>query len=280
MFQPFFGGGFRHEAVGVVTASSRGTTITANAAFGNDGAYTQLIASTSFDYNSILIELGNNGNAAAISIIDVAIGAAGSEKVIVADLPTFAIGNRYGPASLWLPLHVPKASAISARIHRSNANSATINISLIGCQGTPYGLPPFHRCTTYGTVIGSMRGTKVDPGGSANTLGTRIDIDAATANRIRVLYVFCGGRTSSATSNTTDNNALLLLDLGAAAAEKSIIPNGIHYAMSGSDDTWLPAVAGPFLVDIPAGTRISAQAQADIITANIRELNIIVLGLD
>lgn len=280
MFQPLMGGGFRYEAVGVVTASSRGTTITANAAFGNDGAYTQLIASTSFDYDSILIEMGNNDNAASISIIDFAIGAGGAEKVVVADLPSFAIGNRYSPASLWLPLHIPKASAISARVHRSNANSSTINVSLIGCQGTPHGIPPFLRCTTYGTVIGNMRGVKVDPGGTANTLGTRIDIDAATANRIRVFYVYCGGRTSSATSNTTDNNALLMLDLGAAASEKSILPIGIHYAMSGNGDTWIPAVAGPFLVDIPAGTRISAQAQADIITANVRELNIIILGLD
>lgn len=280
MFQPLFGGGFRHEQVGVVTGSSRGTVITANVTPGNDGAYTQLIASTSFDYDSIMIQTGVHDSAAGLGLLDIAIGAGGAEKVIVADLPFSSLTTRYTTGSLWLPLHVPKGSRMSARVHRSSAASKTIRVALLGCQGTSHGLPPFHRCTTYGTVLGSSRGSAIDPGAVANTLGTRVVLDAATAFRIRCLIVYCGGRSATGGSNTTDNGALLTLDVGAAAAEVAIIPNGLTFAMDGSDDLWHPHSHGPFLVDIPSGSRLSTQAQSDFTTVNARELNISLLGLD
>lgn len=286
MLAPYFHGTPRHEMIGPANAGtsssdsdSRGTTITAHATPGTDGAYTQLIASTAFSYDSIQLALTRpHPAAAALQLVDIAIGAASSEVVIVADLPLANLSARPGSLNLWLPLHIPSGSRIAARVHRSNVASTTVDVSIVGCAASPFGIPPYRRCTTYGTVLASAKGTQIDPGGTANTKSAHVEIEDSTANPIKLLYAIVL-RSQTGGNNSTDVDALTEFYVGAASSEQPLVPYCVQH-MGATGDVWQPRTFGPFKVDLPAGVRITGKAQSSGTTANAREVAVTLLGLD
>lgn len=276
------GGGAIHEVVG--RSNSRGTTITANATAGNDGAYTQLIASTANDYFGLHVILQQGGTVGTIGLVDIAIGGAGSEQVIVPDIPfvTFTANKRGGGFSFWLPIHVPKGSRIAARVHRSAVASQAINICLIGHTNPSRYMPYFHRATTYGTVLASARGTQVDPGGTANTLApaSPVELVASTTNPITAMFVMCTKAASAAAATTAWNSVEIYV--GAASSEQVLIPEFPAWDFNDTADypNQFSVGIGPFFVSLPAGVRLSARARSDNITAGVREQQVSVLCLD
>ena len=262
---------------GAADADSRGVAVTANATPGSDGAYTQIVAATAFDYDAIVLMLSHITSATSQNLIDVAIGAAAAEKIIVADLPLYALTGRYNGIRVRLPIHVPSGSRVAVRIHRSTAASTVIDCTIHGIQSGPWSEPGFTRCTTYGTVLGSTQGTLVDPGAVAHTRGTVAQIVASTTNPIKMLYAFVQ-RSSGGGSNVADDSLLLTI-LQGAATEKTLIPYS-QFAMGATDDNWDPNLIGPYYVNLPSGTRLSAQCQSDLTLASAREACITVLGFD
>lgn len=262
---------------GTADSDSKGITLTANATIGSDGAYTQLIASTTFDYDGFWVTLCLPNSASSQNLVDIAIGAGGSEKIIIADIPFIALSGRYFGYCFYVPLAVAAGSRIAARIHRSSAASSTVVISLLGVQGGPWAAASFGRSTTYGTVLASAKGTQVDPGATANTRGAVTQIVASTTNPIRAFLVF-GLRSQLGTSNTTDNSLLMDILYG-PSTEKVLIPY-LSFAMGGTDDVWQPEMAGLFFVDLPAAIRLSAQAQANTTSANSREIAVTIIAFD
>lgn len=278
----------RYELLGIVDngvggaadADSRGTTLTANAASGSDGAYTQLVAATAFDYDGFWVYLSRGFAATSTrSLIDVSIGAAGVEKIILADLPLggHTTGSSWGLKALFIPVHIPSGSRVAARIHRSSVNSATCDISVMGVQGGPWAQAGFTRCTTYGTDLATFKGTQVDPGATINTRGAVAQIVASTTNPIRCFYVITG-RAQTGTSNTTDNNGAVDI-LHGPATEKLLVPY-LSMGMTSGGDIWEPECFGPFWVNLPSAIRLSSQAQANTNTANAREFHVTIIAFD
>src|SRR4029077_8721859 len=116
-----------------------GTTVTANAAADTKGSYAQIVASSAFACNSVIIDV--QFTAAAVGRqyrLDIATGAALSETVVVADLlaegtnaATSVIGGTYT-----LPLAIPSGTRISARCQCSTgAATLSVTITLISAGG-------------------------------------------------------------------------------------------------------------------------------------------------
>jgi len=278
------GGSSKIEVVGYVPSGTRGTALTAHATPGTDGAYTQLIAATADDWYCFSI-IHNHGNVAGTignGLLDIAIGAAGVEQIIVADLPYVAAAaiHRDSGASLCLPLHIAKGSRIAARIHRSTIASHPYNIMLVGQCGPIRSVPPFTRATTYGTVLANARGTVVDPGATAHTLGANTEIVASTTNPIRSLYLLA--MKQDAAILATSVGSAIETYVGAAAAEQVLTPETLVWQANNTTDITNPFGygIGPFFVDVPAGSRLSAKARASDNTAGGREGQLTILGLD
>jgi hypothetical protein len=111
------------------------------------GSYVQLTASTTRTVKEIFVSLFNPDNDAAghdqvekCWAVDVAIGAAGSEKVIVPDIQAsrgWSLG--FSPAgSLRLPISIPSGTRIAARTSctstvSTDAENRQVGIMMYGC---------------------------------------------------------------------------------------------------------------------------------------------------
>lgn len=269
------------ESVGNDSANSNGTVLTAHATPGTDGAWTQLIAATVNEYETLNIFIGDGGVVSGLQLIDIGIGGAGSEVVIVPDLIAIVRGTagRCPYISLTLPINVAKGSRIAARIHRGSTASTTNRIALYGQSGTSRGIPSFRRATSYGVVLASAAGTTVDPGATANTQGANTQIVASTTNPIKAFYILATRNQS--TAGTVSPTTLMEFFIGAGGSEVTLIPEFSVWASNATTDISSGEYSyGPFFVNLPAGSRISAKARCSDNTATQREGMVTLVGLD
>lgn len=176
------------------STSSDGTTVTASGTTHTKGSYAQLIASTSRPSYGITIVIHNVGVAStnARMLVDIAIGAAASEQVII---PNLLAGN----ASAWnaasnggtcyhFPIAIPSGVRISARCQASTASDTCNIIVWLHQARTAPGLWVGQRVTAYGVNTGTSTGTAHTPG-STNSYATATQITSSTTNPIRYMQV-------------------------------------------------------------------------------------------
>lgn len=122
--------------MGEVTAASRGTTVTAPGSLNTKGAWTEIVSSTASAFGLVYAGIQAAGattmNASGV-LIDIGIGAAAAETVLISDL--YYPGNAsefYRPNSTFtFGVSVPAGSRLSARYQRANANNA-VDLLLVG----------------------------------------------------------------------------------------------------------------------------------------------------
>lgn len=265
-------GGNGFEAAGVSAASSAGTTLTAGAV-NTKGSYTELIASTAYPACGVVLSVGlaQNVNAHAI---DLAIGAAASEVIVVPDIFVHVLNTRGGRFSVYLPIALPAGVRLSARTQCATASQTIVVAATLIAQAP--GIPVAGRATAYGiTTSGATAGTSVDAGASANTEGAIAELVASTANPIHQIVVLLGDASVGAAT------AHLLLDIlvGGSGSEQVLIPD-LSVTRHVSYGPPQPHVFGPFPVNLPAGVRLSARAQASSNDATMRLLRVALLGFD
>lgn len=112
----------RVEAVGADTSTSRGTLLNdPGGSAHTDGTWTQLIASTEFSYRWLSVAIVNVADVAWAAVTthltDLAVGANGSEVVLVSDLLTWGNSNTDGPTPLTFnfPMNVASGSRMAGR---------------------------------------------------------------------------------------------------------------------------------------------------------------------
>ena len=264
----------RLSTEGEVTASSRGTVITASATAHTKGAWTQIVASTPFDAVAVLVQIQHPGALISPCLLDLGVGAAASEIVVAADLQCHSGGDRTDYSYL-LRLSIPEATRIAARCQSAVASQTLhVTVTLLG-QGF---LPSagLGRLETWGAVTTGSTGTVVDAGATANTKGAWVQLIASTGfDTEDLLLAFDHDETGFPAATRT---FLLDIGLGAAAAEQVVIDN-LAVALSASDNAFLPRTLGPVPCRIPAGTRVAARCQCSIATAGQREINLIAYGV-
>lgn len=240
------------RATSVGTGSSIGTSITAPTN-GTKSAYTQLIASTSFDAMLVVLNLTGStfGNPADV-FVDLAIGAAGSEQIIASDL---MVGGS-GTARYVLPLRIPAGTRVAARVSSSQtASNAACSVNLQLGAGGMMGMAPFNRCDALG--ISSNAGTTVTAGGSANTKGSWAQIIASTARMYRALILAGRGPNGAAANLLGD------VGVGAAAAEQVVVPDvPFNQTSSGGTDSSWGCASALFPCVVPSGSRVAGRVQA------------------
>lgn len=256
-------------------ASSSPPALTAGTPAHTKGAYATLIASTPFDAEGIFFNPGGGGANLKL-LLDLAIGAAGSEQVIVPDILWHTgASDTGGSAWIYIPIAIPAGTRLAARCQSQTAGAqVTAGIYVVGAgwlQGAPLGV-----VDAYGVDAAATNGTRIDPGATANTKGAYTQIVASTTRHYRYLLVGIGYRLATLAA---DQNWLLDVAIGAAAAEQVIIPDLFWRGTAVTDSFPGPQVYGPFPVDIPAGTRLAARAQSSNNTAGQREFDVALYGI-
>lgn len=233
------------------TATSRGTLVTGSGSSNTKGSYTELVTATEFDCCGLLLRISETGSGR--EFIDIAVGAAASEVVVVHNL---AVRGAAATPYIFLPVHIPAGTRISARL-QGDSGSLTCRLSVVTIA---YAGPtvPFlgSRIQSYGENLGNTDGTNQQlTSYTANVKGGWLEMSAATPDDI---YAMCLGQIMF-----TFSNVQLLVDIGIGAmgAEETILSNlpfGANSNVQTAYCPWLP-------VYVPKGSRLSIRFQSNIV---------------
>jgi len=268
--------GARMETIGVSSSTSRGVTVTSGAA-DTKGSWTELSASTPFDADGFFLNLGGAsamGAGHANFLIDVGIGAAASEQVIVPDILHSGI-IELGPSPIYIPIPIRAGTRVSVRA-AGDAATLPFDCQIHLCAGGFFSALRLGRATSYGFVAGDTGGTEIDPGGTANTKGSWVQLVASLDNPI------CCGVLCLAKPNPVEVYADLgwLVDIGiGVAASEQVILNDVR-VFGGNLANQFSPIFVPLFIAIKAGTRVAARAACSSIVAADRVLDIAILGFD
>lgn len=259
------------DTVGEEVGGSRGTLVTSGAA-NTKGNWYQLVASSAYNTDGLLVFIAKMN--ASDFLVDIGIGAAGSENVVV---PNLVAGNNLANnvTQYLIPISIPAGTRIAACCQAvAAAVGMLISISLLTQGFMPSA--SLGRVTAYGANTADSGGTSVDPGAVLNTKNAYSQINGVTANPIRALLIGIGGQ-----ANSVRTICYWLVDVavGAAGSERIILPD-LQLGCNATGDDVVPTSIGPFFIDIPAGTRLAARAQCDIVDAADRLFDIVLYGID
>lgn len=266
------------QSVGSVASTSNGTALTTGAA-NTKGAYAQLVASTPSDcVFAIFDALGFGlGGQPSLGSVDFAIGASGSEKIIVADLEISSTAGSGAHSSIALPIQIPAGTRIAARGQSTGATD-TLNASVILFDGSFTQMEGTAGVDALGFNSATGGGVLVDPGATLNTKGAYSQIIASTSrDYMGIFFILDVG------NETTDNFVAWLVDIaiGGAGSENVIVPN-FQALQAGGAFTgagFFGWVSHFIPIAIKSGTRIAARAQANDTAAADREFGLTVYGV-
>jgi hypothetical protein len=255
-------------------ANARPESNTANASANTKGTWVETFSATAFDAMGLDISpvgLGTNAD----RLVDIGIGAGGSELVIIPDLLVQRSGGGRG-AHIFFPLKIPEGSRIS---HRSQATTGSAT-TLVGITLIAGGFVGHHAscsiCKSYGPTAADSGGVSIDPGGTAGTKGAWVQVPTTTTTDpvIRKLVIAFGNQANTARAAC---HWLLDVAIGAGGSEQTILSN-LHIKAE-TNNMMEPPFIGALPVVIPAGSQISARASCSITDATDRTFDIAFYGL-
>lgn len=224
-------------------------------------AWMELVASTpveaaQFDF---MIMTGTNGE----RHIDIAIGAAGSEHIIVEKWRhnTRIDGDIVNIVSR-IPVRIPKGVRVAYRwTGNFTGNTSTAAWASL-LPKSPWIEQGGSRMVTFGITTNDFEGTSVDHGASNHVFGSWSEIVASTPAPL------CGIRMSVrppvAGAYTTVINKIYEIGIGASGSEVPLFNAG--FPTRGNHQTSAPTYSGFTPCSIPAGTRLSVRMQCSDIT--------------
>ena len=267
------GGGGRLATEGEDTGNSRGTQVDSSTTANTKGSFTEIVASTPFDADGIVIFVGA-ANADSF-LLDVAVGASASEQVVIPDIRSDLKGSV--AAHFIAPISIAASSRISVRVADDVASARNYFMGIGLLPKSFFASEALGRATAYGVVTGDSGGTQIDPGANANTKGSYAQIVASTTNPMKMLCVSFA--TAAGNHNMTTYSGLVDIAVGAAASEQIIFDN-IHTRCDSISDNLSPVFLGPIPVNIPSGTRVAVRAQSNITDATDRLFDVVIYGFD
>lgn len=270
--------GYMQPAI-VVDGSDTTTSLRARAslttgAANTKGSWSQVIAATTSEINMIYLSLTAGTFASATNtscLVDIGIGAAASEVVIV---PNIALGYRVitlNTCFYAFPVNIPLGSRVAVRGQGAEASKG-IAVEMTFAQ-LPNGRKAPTSIIDMGTDTATSKGVTVSNPGSNNTKGSWTQIIAATAEPFDALIV--GAQGAAGTAFTASGEGLVDIGYGASGAEVKLVEN-LKIQSSVSEQIHL--IPHPLIIPcrLPAGTRLAARYQRSVTTM---PLDIILYGV-
>jgi hypothetical protein len=252
-------------------SSSAGVVLTANSSANTKGSYTQIIASTATDCTTLVVWLDGTNSTGTHMSCDIAVGASGSEFILIHDLMLQPVGP-YGSPQV-IPLRIPAGNRVAARI-QSTTGSDTVAFMCWIFDGEFISGEGFSIVDTYGFSSSTTKGTVIDPGGTGNTKGSWTQVVAATTADIAGIFLAMDVGSGGSTSNSVAFD----VGIGASGSETVIISNvGMRKGSSGT--AMFPDFFPLIPISIPNGTRLAARAQSSITTSPARTFGLTIYGV-
>lgn len=205
------------------------------------GAWVEVVASLSHSIAGILLQW--KGNSTNFSLIDIGIGAAASEIVVIPNIGGIVSLASDGWNAVFFPLSLKAGTRVACR-YQAATGALTTGVKLHFVTDTFIGLQPITRWQDWGTITGSSQGTTLTAGASAHTKGGYSNLIGATAFTTKWLALMIRWF-------DTNRNFAIDIAIGAAASEQIVIADFFSFNSSAV------VVVLPF--SIPGGSRVSAR---------------------
>ena len=252
----------------------RGTQITSSATTNTKGSYTQLVASMPYEACGLLISWVTT--ATADVAIDIAVGSAGNENIIIDNLLNNSRGITTSVCSAYFPVSVASGARISARC-AATTGSTTAFVGVTAFKGGANVLAASGKIVQLGT-LSTSRGVQVAASASANTFGSWKQIAATAGFEIAGLLMGIGCNGSAAKSSTSMRWAV---GVGAAAAEQTLYEFGDSIQGSVTVTPSMGYGLGFIPVRIGASQRVAVRLMnsAAVATAANRTHDVLLYGI-
>lgn len=236
------------------------------------GSYLEFDASTAFAVDSLHFTTRFYTSSARQFLLDIATGAGGSEIVLVSNLLLQGASEK-GTVQFGIPVPVGSGLRIALRAAQSGTGSVTIHCILHLIGGEAAHLLDSALAHTYGDVGASTDGTAVDPGGTASTKGSYVEITAATSTSNPIRWLIALARTQNASAAQA---YMYDIATGAGGSETVIVPDRSLTTLSSG--LYNSGQAGA--VNIASGTRIAMRTLCGSNTNPDRINNFVLVGIE
>lgn len=250
------------------------TTLFSPGALNTKGPYSTISSGTTFQSNWLLVSRGRYSQSEN-GLMDIAIGAPGSEQPILTNL-LYANGNAGAFVSqdcFLIPITVPQSAMIHGR-YQSSAASLQLQLTVQVIAGGFMSPQGFSRAVTYGSSTGNSRGISIDPGAVAGDKGAYSVITSATVNAISWLVLMLGNQANTA---MTAGDWMFDIALGRPGSETPII-NDLVVGCTGTTDDLSPSIFS-LPATMPLSSAISIRASSSITDATDRLLDAVIVGV-
>lgn len=257
---------------GANPSTSPGTTISnPGSANTKNTTWTTLIASTSFDAQLVIVHLAASAAGATntSTLIDIGIGAAASETVLIPDLLAGFVGSPSAqgfPRHIILPLYVPAGSRLSARSQSVRTTGSTLVwVELLGGSRFPSWWCG-EEVKAYGITAASSIGTNVTPG-SSSAEGSWTSIASTSQAHKAVALMVQGSNT-----DTVMQSAGLTYDVGIDTTSTAILAQDYLARTNTAETMGYWGIWWPAFVDIPSGTTLAVRGSATVGTPDVLDV--------
>ena len=255
----------RYEMLGRVNGT--GTTVAAHASANTKGSYVTLGTAT-FDYDGFWFTAGRSQTASTgvAYRYDIAVNNGGSDTIICQDL--FYEGSTLWylqtPSAFYIPVRIKNGAVVKVRC-QSSAGGDYMYPSLQGVGGDNHlmrGFTSLIACTDWTNTAPTNAGLAAIPPAQTGW----VEVCASTAYRVAALYL---GLALKAAGGSTFLDCMFDVAMGVGGSEMQLFTvHAYDDTINGTNSALLGAPAGPYPVDIPAGTRLSVRMQGSFTSAS------------
>lgn len=235
-----------------------GIAATASGSTNTKGSWAQVVSATDRDWYGFWISFSSAVSPAGLNaaqLVDVGIGGAGSETVLV---PNILAGGRFvltggAISSVDLPVYVPVSIAKGTRVAvRTQAATASrvCRVNIWGESGSSMPRPIYSGCDTYGIDLSTSKGVELTSNASANTFGSWTNVGGTTSRNYQAFLI-----SAQVPALTTVSNRAYLIEGGYSGAGYMRIAAGTT-----TNETWGAAIPAQYVgQNVPSGTQLQAR---------------------
>ena len=255
------------ESGGMDLSTSKPGSVASGTA-NSKGSWVELIASTANANEWAKLFITVNDSTAETYKIDIGVGAASSEVVVIPDIVFYSKTDGQEAHALLIPITIASGSRVSIRGATASGSvrnfRASIQLNDVSDIGT---------CSNIDALgVGSSRGVTIDPGGTANTQGSWIELIASTSAEYTLIIPMINVNNNGGLA-TTD----WVVDIGIGGSGSEVVLIGEILKTTTAFETHSNAYNN-YHITVASGSRLSARAQCGITDAADRLLDVSILG--
>lgn len=263
---------FPFDGDGQQSVTSGRTTLTVASGANLKGPWVEILSLVPFNARGILVHAHLFTTTNRTILLDIGIGASGSEIPLINNIFT-SIGGNATCQNFYFPIEIPQNTRISGRFQANNTSiTRAFSVTLFSCGFLPS--VGHNRIITMGADTTDSGGTAVASGAS-NSKGSWTQITAGVNRDIHELWIATGHSGGDFTIGTT-SRYFIDVGIGPAGAERIIIPN-ILQVLTTNGEGHISHGSFMYPVHIPANTRIAIRSQSGV--ADPENIDIVLYGV-